>query len=868
MRKVTALLIFLFIAKLTLASNKVVISRYLTAGPFDIALPAFHDVANTQGDKFSESQFLTFNHIELADLYPEENQTLSWLSGQTAKWVKKFSDENGYVILKDNQSKNLQVRYLAAYIQTDRWIATNIEIKSPQMFAVYLNGERIGAKNTSEIEEGKIGKISKKVELTQGNHILVIKTIYKPEASDSVVDWKLTASLEIDEPFMPGNLAMELSPKNIKNINHILDGVKVTNVNLSPDAQYYIVNFSRSLPPLDRSESWSEIKTLKDKKLIHSFRNASISQLIWLPKTNRVSYVTRRDSKATLFLQDFVNNTIKVLLEDVDDFGGYKWSPDEKYLIYYISEKAPSEDAVLKQVLGMHDRLPGHRDRTFLYKYDVVSKAKTRITFGNLSSSLMDISPDGRKLLISQSRIDYTEIPYSFQDVYLIDVIDFSIDTLYYNKKWSMSGSFSPDGKKILATAGPDAFDGVGRNIPEGQIPNNYDTQAFIIDLKTKTVTPFTKNFNPSVNSVYWSPVDNNIYLSVSEEDYRNLYVYDTKKKSYSKIDTGEDITDKVSFSSASLKTTYAGNKTSSPTKFSVIDIKTKKYTVLEDTESYNYRNVGFGQTYNWDFETENGTTIKGRVYLPPDFDEEGKYPVIVYYYAGTTPVIRSFGGRYPFNLWAGNGYIVYVLQPSGSIGFGQEFSAAHVNNWGITVADEIIEGTKKFLESHPNANPEKVGCAGASYGGFMTMLLITRTDMFTTAISHAGISSISSYWGEGYWGYAYSAVATANSFPWNNQDIYIGQSPLFNADKINTPLLLITGDSDTNVPPGESFQMYTALKILNKPVELVLIKGEDHHIIKYSKRIKWHNTIMAWWDLMLKEQPEYWKNLFPEKNY
>ena len=228
----------------------------------------------------------------------------------------------------------------------------------------------------------------------------------------------------------------------------------------------------------------------------------------------------------------------------------------------------------------------------------------------------------------------------------------------------------------------------------------------------------------------------------------------------------------------------------------------------------------------------------------------------------------RTFGGRYPFNLWAGSGYLVYVLQPSGAVGFGQAFSAAHVNNWGKTVADEIIEGTEQFLKAHPYADAEKVGCAGASYGGFMTMLLMTRTDLFAAAISHAGISSLSSYWGIGYWGYSYSAGASAGSYPWNNHDLYVGQSPLFYADRIHTPLLLITGADDTNVPPGESIQLYTALKILGRPVELIKVKGEDHHILTYNKRILWHKTLMAWWDKYLKDQPEWWEAQYPEKNY
>lgn len=144
-----------------------------------------------------------------------------------------------------------------------------------------------------------------------------------------------------------------------------------------------------------------------------------------------------------------------------------------------------------------------------------------------------------------------------------------------------------------------------------------------------------------------------------------------------------------------------------------------------------------------------------------------------------------------------------------------------------------------------------------------MTMLLITRTDLFAAAISHAGISSISSYWGEGYWGYLYSAVATANSFPWNRPDIYVEQSPLFQADKVKTPLLLLHGVDDTNVPIGESVQFYTALKLLGKQVELVQVDGQNHHILAYQKRIQWTKSILAWFDKWLKGQPQWWEELY-----
>ena len=90
-------------------------------------------------------------------------------------------------------------------------------------------------------------------------------------------------------------------------------------------------------------------------------------------------------------------------------------------------------------------------------------------------------------------------------------------------------------------------------------------------------------------------------------------------------------------------------------------------------------------------------------------------------------------------------------------------------------------------------------------------------------------------------------------------------QSPLYSADNITTPILLLHGSKDVNVPLGESLQMWVGLKILGKPVEMVQVEGEDHHILTYSKRIEWHNTIMAWFDKWLKEKDHDWKKLFPE---
>ena len=94
---------------------------------------------------------------------------------------------------------------------------------------------------------------------------------------------------------------------------------------------------------------------------------------------------------------------------------------------------------------------------------------------------------------------------------------------------------------------------------------------------------------------------------------------------------------------------------------------------------------------------------------------------MLVYYYGGTTPTTRGISNPYCAQLFASRDYVVYVIQPSGTIGFGQEFSARHVNAWGKRTADDIIEGTKQFCKEHPFVDEKRIGCLGASYGGFMT---------------------------------------------------------------------------------------------------------------------------------------------------
>ena len=266
-----------------------------------------------------------------------------------------------------------------------------------------------------------------------------------------------------------------------------------------------------------------------------------------------------------------------------------------------------------------------------------------------------------------------------------------------------------------------------------------------------------------------------------------------------------------------------------------------------------------FGTMEPWNFTNRLGIEIDGWIYKPADFSAAKTYPLIVYYYAGVTPRDVRFSIQY--QSWVANGYVVYVLNPVGAFGKGQAFADFHAGDWGTEATQDVIEGTEKFVAAHPFVDSTRMGCYGGSYGGFITLDLVTKTDMFKTAIDMYGISNITNYFGAGTWGYWYCDIASPGQFPWSDRDLYVNNSPMYNADKIRTPLLILHGGADTNVPWVESDQMFVALKILGQDVVYARFKDETHNInVKYSNLLEHRQMMLEWFDKYLKDEPEAWE--------
>ncbi|WP_243346401.1 prolyl oligopeptidase family serine peptidase [Parabacteroides sp. FAFU027] len=817
------------------------VNKYLVYGPVKVVSPVLCDSVNAKGEKFKAKSLLktTFLPAKESDFQPVLCDT-----------------SNVFRLVQPNYGRTMTL--LKFYVTSDRFASMKITVQSTCRFEVYVDGELGGEKQT--VEDSLIHAMPEVVSIKAEPHRYEVLVKVFMDSKDKMIP-AVQAEVSCSKNDKSTLFTVTTDPHRNLYILDYLVGKRPASVAVSPNGKLALVRYVTTLKDATKIGTTQVVEIGSGKCLLTDDNNAK--GVGWMPLSNKLYYATKGLNGRELHILDPVTLEDRVLTDHLPD-GDFTWGPDERFLIYTGYEYASTDDnGSLKRLLSPEDRQADWRKRSYLSLYDIASGVMQRLTYGKANVSLQDIRFDGKAILFKEERDVVTERPFTASSLYQLKLDSMKLDTLWHNDKFATSATYSPDGKQIAITGAAESFDGIGLNIAPGQISNMSDIQMYMMDVATKKITPLTKSFSPSVSSLAWSKTDGQIYLKVVDEDYVRLYAYNPQRNAFRKLPLTPDVITGVDLANHGSTLLYYGQTLQKPGLVYSYDLKSQREKLVADPSAERLKDIAYGKVEDWNFKSADSTLIKGRCYLPPAFDAAKKYPLIVFYYGGTTPTDRSFESRYPLSLYASMGYVVYTLQPSGAIGFGQEFSARHVNAWGEKTADEIILGTKLFCRQHTYVDSTHIGCIGASYGGFMTMYLQTKTDLFAAAISHAGISDISSYWGEGYWGYTYSGLAAAKSYPWNNRELYVDHSPLFNANKINTPLLLLHGTADTNVPMSESIRMYTALKVLGKPVEFIRVEGENHHVLDMQKRYDWQKTILAWFDKYLRSDSRWWNDMY-----
>lgn len=838
----SGLLAAALMASISASAETIEVKTLKYAGPYAVAQPWMADSVNIKGEAFDLKQLL--------------DSPLSFTL------LNKGKEVSAAQLLADKQQDAL---HLASFCvsNTQRTKAT-IAVEGLEQYRLFVDGEQV-AVNGDKAE----------TILTPSQHTVVIKYLTRKNASADKKSIKLTVTAANGAPLSVGDATV----KRAYNIYDVICAPNYPSVSISPNGKFIVVR-KTWVDRKGNNHSINELRNSQTNRLMATFEES----VKWMPSSNKL-YFTQKASDSSIAGEEKQDGTLQlitinpltmereVLASHLPE-GWFQFTPDEKTLIYTLTTEGRKKDPQVYDVKEPEDRQPGWRERSNLAKYDLASGILQPLTFGYHNIYLMDISADSRYLLIGKEEERLTKRPTSLTSFYRLDLGSMNassattpkVETLIEKGEFLNSAQFSPDGKSILVSASPEAFNGIGKNVEEGQTPSMIDTQLYLMTLSDKKVRPLTKDFNPNVQSVDWSKADGNIYFTAEDKDCVHLFQLNPKSGKFTLLKTPEEYIKSFSLASSAAEMAFSGQSASNADRLYKMNTKALKSQLVDDLSARELKDVELGECKAWNFVNSRGDTLCCRYYLPPHFDAAKKYPMIVNYYGGCSPTSRMFQSRYPHHVYAAMGYVVLVVNPSGATGFGQKFSARHVDTAGEGVAEDIISSTQAFCDEHAFVNRKKIGCIGASYGGFMTQYLQTKTDLFAAAISHAGISDHTSYWGEGYWGYSYSEVSMANEYPWANKHLFVDQSPLYNADKIHTPLLFVHGTADNNVPVGESIQLYTALKLLGRPTAMVLVDGQDHHIIDYEKRLKWQNTIFAWFAKWLQDDASWWTEMYGDE--
>ena len=277
--------------------------------------------------------------------------------------------------------------------------------------------------------------------------------------------------------------------------------------------------------------------------------------------------------------------------------------------------------------------------------------------------------------------------------------------------------------------------------------------------------------------------------------------------------------------------------------------------------------NINWGKISLTQWCDFNNDTLKGLLILPEDFDPNKKYPVIVYFYEKYSENLNRYWTPRPshstinFSFYASNGYIVFV--PDINYGTGLPGKDAY---------NAIVSGTQ-HISKLPFVNTNKIGIQGQSWGGYQVAYLVTQTNMFACAMAGAPVSNMTSAYGGIRWASGMSRMfqyehtqSRIGGTLWEKRDKYIENSPIFFADRVETPLLIMHNDGDGAVPWYQGIEYFVALRRLNKPAWLLNYNGDSHNLRKWPNRVDLSIRMFGFFEHYLKDKkaPEWLEKGLP----
>jgi dipeptidyl aminopeptidase/acylaminoacyl peptidase len=450
-------------------------------------------------------------------------------------------------------------------------------------------------------------------------------------------------------------------------------------------------------------------------------------------------------------------------------------------------------------------------------------------------------SPDGANLVYIKNP-DPIEAISTNSDLFMVPVAGGPTKSLTSGMNgYDVSPVFTPDGKYMLfrsqATA---AFEADRWRLMR------MDKQGQIVEL--------TRGFDQQVDEMVVSPDGKTVYFTAGEHGHAPIFSVpvepDLKQRTATHV---RKVLDGVYASSLNItrdgELVFLTSSMAAPAEIARARVDGSGLAMLTNINDAAMSTYSLQKAEDVEWTGAMGQTVHGFLLKPARFDAGKKYPLIVMIHGGPQGATGdSWGYRWNPQVFANQGYVVFMPNPRGSTGYGQKFVNEISGDWGGKAFIDISNGVADVIK-RPFVDRTRIGAAGASYGGYMVDWLLGHNNdprfKYKAFVSHAGVYNLESMAGatEELWFVKWEF----KGMPWENPLYYNKWSPNKFANNFSTPTLVTCGELDFRVPIDQSFQLYTTLQLKGVDSKLIVFPDEGHWILKPQNSEFWYTNVMDW---------------------
>lgn len=646
---------------------------------------------------------------------------------------------------------------------------------------------------------------------------------------------------------------------------------RIGGMNVSPDGKKVVYTVAYYSVPENKSNREVFVMNAdgSDNKQITKTGFAE-NEAVWIKGGTKIAFLCNESGSSQLWEMN-PDGTDRKRLSDYDkDIEGFAFSPDEKKVLFIsqvktvnsTADKYPDLDkatgVIITDLMYKHwDEWVTTAPHPFVADFDGKSISNpVDVMEGELFESPMKPFGGIEQLAwnTTSDKIAYTsrkktgkEYAISTNsDIYVYDLnTKQTTNITEENKGYDTNPTYSPDGKSI-------AWLSMERDGYEAD-----QNRLMVMNLETGEKTFVSKDFDSNVDSYCWSADCKRIYFTGVWHGESQVYQIDLANGNKITPLT-EGMYDYASVALLGDKLIAQRHSMSMGDEIYSIDL-TGDHTVTQLTfeNKHIYDQLTMGKVEERWMKTTDGKQMLTWVIYPPQFDPNKKYPTLLFCEGGPqSPVSQFWSYRWNFQIMAANDYIIVAPNRRGLPGFGLEWNEAVSGDYGgqcmkdyFTAIDEVAK--------EPYVNKDRLGCVGASFGGFSVYWLAGHHDKrFKAFIAHDGIFNMEMQYleTEEMW----FANWDMGGAYWEKQNATaqrtFANSPHKFVDKWDTPILCIHGEKDYRILANQGMAAFNAAVLRGVPAELLIYPDENHWVLKPQNGVLWQRTFFEWLDMCLKK--------------